>query len=134
MTREKKKQKGFTLIEVIVTIIISALVGLVVFVYLGTALTRSHEPIGQVRDLGEAMAVMEGFTSEYNRYLRSGGTVTWGEFKALLTGEGVTYENVATEQPFATLDPGFEILKVTVTRDSQKIFSLFTEFYIEASP
>jgi len=132
MTREQKKQKGFTLIEVIVTIIISALVGLVVFVYLGTALTRSHEPIGQVRDLGEAMAVMESITSEYNRYLRSGGAVTWEEFNTFLTGEGITSENVATQEPFATLVPGFEILKVTVTRDSQKVFSLFTEFYIEA--
>lgn len=126
MMREQKKQKGFTLIEVIVTIVIAALVGLVVFAYLGNTLTRSHEPIGLVQDLGEAMAVMEGFASEYNRYLRSEGSVSWTDFTDKLTAADEPIPNLRGTGSFSN---DIDVLKVTVTRNGQTVFALFSKFY-----
>ncbi|MBL7180143.1 MAG: prepilin-type N-terminal cleavage/methylation domain-containing protein [Desulfobacterales bacterium] len=40
-----RNQKGFTLLEIIVTLTVASVLGTVIFLYMNTSLTRSVEPI-----------------------------------------------------------------------------------------
>lgn len=60
-----QKGAGFTLIEVIITIVIAALLATMLYSYFGTAITGSATPVTR---LGAAMAgqsVMENITADY---------------------------------------------------------------------
>jgi prepilin-type N-terminal cleavage/methylation domain-containing protein len=61
-------QKAFTLIEVIITIVVAALMGVVIFTYMGNVLTRSSEPVEMVKDLGQAVEIVEEITAKYEEY------------------------------------------------------------------
>lgn len=129
MKKALRRQKGFTLIEVIVTIVLAALVGTVVFTYLGNILTRSHEPLGQVKDLAEAVAALEKFNAEYRKY--NNDEITWDEFVAFdpagFDGVGITKADVTATYAGVTMGVDFDIQEVTVTKNSQTIHQLFTE-------
>jgi len=56
---------GFTLIEVIITIIVGSIVGVVFFVYMGEQLTHSSDPINIARNEGVAEMWMERILSDY---------------------------------------------------------------------
>ncbi len=122
------KQKGFTLIEVIVTIIIAALAGMIIFTYLGNVLARSHEPIGDVRNLGESVEVMEEIAANYLEYLRV--NIPWsGEADAFidtLPTEGVTAVNRRGQTgDFSAVI--FDVLEITITRGNQTVSAIFPQ-------
>jgi len=56
---------GFTLIEVIVSIVVASIVGVVFLTYMGTQLTLSSDPINITRDEGVAEMWMERIMSDY---------------------------------------------------------------------
>lgn len=58
-------QAGFTLIEIIVAIVLSAIVGVVLFTYMGTQLIHSGDPIAIARSEGAAEQWMERIISDY---------------------------------------------------------------------
>jgi prepilin-type N-terminal cleavage/methylation domain-containing protein len=58
-------QAGFTLIEVIVSIVLAAIVGVIFLTYMGTQLTRSGDPVNVARDEGVAEMWMERIMSDY---------------------------------------------------------------------
>jgi len=109
MKKSLEKQKGFTLIEVIVTIILAALAGVVVFTYLGNALTSSHIPLQQVKGLAEAVEGMEGIIVEYQEYLKGGREpIAWTNFTSSMEeiNEGNLYDEAGGR---------FEIYKVIIS-------------------
>jgi prepilin-type N-terminal cleavage/methylation domain-containing protein len=58
-------QAGFTLIEIIVAIVVGAIVGVVLFTYMGTQLIHSGDPIVIARSEGEVEQWMERIISDY---------------------------------------------------------------------
>jgi prepilin-type N-terminal cleavage/methylation domain-containing protein len=58
-------QAGFTLIEVIVSIVVGAIVGVMLLTYMGTQLGQSGDPINMARAEGAAEMWMERITSDY---------------------------------------------------------------------
>jgi prepilin-type N-terminal cleavage/methylation domain-containing protein len=58
-------QAGFTLIEVIVSIVVGAIMGVILLSYLGTQLTQSGDPINIARSEGAAEMWMERIISDY---------------------------------------------------------------------
>jgi len=56
---------GFTLVEVIVTILMAAIMGAFFIQFMGTAMSRSTRAIEYVRDEASAEAVMEEIVAEY---------------------------------------------------------------------
>jgi prepilin-type N-terminal cleavage/methylation domain-containing protein len=58
-------QAGFTLIEVIVSIVLAAIVGVIFLTYMGTQLTHSGDPVNVARDEGVAEMWMERIMSDY---------------------------------------------------------------------
>jgi prepilin-type N-terminal cleavage/methylation domain-containing protein len=127
MKSDVRRQKGFTLIEVMITIIIVALAGLVVFTYLGNILTKSHIPLEHTRDLAESVEAMEEIVVEYSEYVKGGrDSSEWSNFISVISGEEeLTSGDLVVLRDDAGLD--FDIYKVTVTRNNQTITALFTE-------
>lgn len=124
MRRTFRSNKGFTLIEVIITIVVAALMGVMVFTYMGTTLTRSAEPLLMVRDLAESIEIMEQFTSDYSEYLKR--TIEWADFTATLTGTGVSAVNRQGQSGTDFENADFPVWEVTVTRNNQTISALFS--------
>jgi len=61
----KHGKKGFTLIEVIVTLLIAAILGTFLVTFMGTAVTKSGEPVARSKQLYELQQVMENIKSTY---------------------------------------------------------------------
>jgi prepilin-type N-terminal cleavage/methylation domain-containing protein len=61
----KKRENGFTLIEVIVTLTVAAILGAFLVSFMGTALTKSGEPVIRAKQLYELQQVMENIKSTY---------------------------------------------------------------------
>ena len=61
----ENKRSGFTLIEIIITLVIAAVVGTGLAQYLGTAFTTSAIPIQHLRQAFELQLVMENITDDY---------------------------------------------------------------------
>ncbi len=116
----KSRQQGFTLIEIILTIVLAALAGLAAFVFLGGVVTRSVDPVIMVQDLAASRQGMEAATVEYQSYLA--GNITWAAFKTALDDAEISYTTV-------TLNPGdtFEVIEATMTTGQQTISALFSE-------
>ncbi|MDZ4165915.1 MAG: type II secretion system protein [Smithellaceae bacterium] len=67
MIRQGRSNRGFTLIEVIVTLTIAAILGVVVYQYLGSSLARSTEPIFRLKKSFALRQVAENMTADYKR-------------------------------------------------------------------
>jgi prepilin-type N-terminal cleavage/methylation domain-containing protein len=116
-----QKKNGFTLIEVIITIVIASILGMVIFTYLGNVLTKGHEPIGQVRNFGQAVEGMERVVENYQEYLNGG---IWIDFTDFLDDENISYVNRRGQGSFSN---DFDVLEVTISEGDQTFATIFTE-------
>lgn len=61
----KQREKGFTLIEIIVTLTIAAILATFLVSFMGTAVTKSGEPVVRTKQLYELQQVMENIKATY---------------------------------------------------------------------
>jgi prepilin-type N-terminal cleavage/methylation domain-containing protein len=61
----KQRERGFTLVEVIVTLVVAAILGAFLVSFMGTALTKSGEPVVRAKQLYELQQVMENIKATY---------------------------------------------------------------------
>ena len=61
----RKGQKGFTLIEIIVAIVVGAIVTAIMYPYFGRALTGSSIPLARLRTTLNLQQVLENITADY---------------------------------------------------------------------
>jgi len=134
--RSHLTRRGFTLIEVIITIVIAAVLGSFVLSYLGTSLTQSGYAVSVVRNEGLAEACMERIISDYVKAMNSAGYAA-----ALATIKGQDYQALcampASSPPptmiYVDYNAGVEIpgttnrnLEVTVQVGDARLISLLT--------
>lgn len=95
------KSAGFTLVEVIITLVVAGIVGTMLVSVLGTSMTKSSDPIFRMQKSFALQSVMENFVTGYEKYYagdlpalrdaiagvtpapangNEGGTVTNGKF------------------------------------------------------
>jgi len=115
-----RSERGFTLLEVIITIVVAAILGSLLFTFMGTAITKSAVPVNQTRDLGTTMGNIETITAAYASYLPGG--MTWDAFKGVC---GTYYTIVPIGS--GLYSPKFQTIQVTITSGDQKLVSYFTE-------
>lgn len=64
-SKKRLNRKGFTLVEVIVTILAAAIMGAIFINYMGTAMSQSTRAIEHVRGEAEAEATIEWIVADY---------------------------------------------------------------------
>jgi prepilin-type N-terminal cleavage/methylation domain-containing protein len=84
-------QGGFTLLEVIVTIVIAAIMGVFFAQFVGTSVIHSTDPVYRLQNLSGATHVMEYMTADYKRL-----AATQTNFLAIFK-DYVAYGNLATK-------------------------------------
>ena len=134
-------QKGFTLIEVIVTIVVASILGVMFLQYMGTSMTGSVEPVIRVQSAFTIKQVMEKMTADYKKLMAL--TTPLATFKTHVQGGNneandpyfgpytVVYNNYITftENGVQVSESGDRILKVTIAdvNGEQRLTTLFTK-------
>ncbi len=83
MTGRKKINKaGFTLIEIIVTVVIVAILGAMIITFLSDSFIKSSDPVKRLQKTSDLNRIMANIMADYNRYpkWRSGTTYTVGDY------------------------------------------------------
>ena len=132
----ENKRSGFTLIEIIITLVIAAVVGTGLAQYLGTAFSTSAIPIQHLRQAFELQQVMENITADYendptNLYSSVEGEDTLQtRIGNLVHGNGIEdFVYIVDTNDFGPIeDEGQNVLKVTIVNESGggRITTLFT--------
>lgn len=118
---------GFTLIEVIITLTVGALLMAVIVPYLGTSVTKSSEPLSNLRNTLFIYRTMENMTADY-RSQQANSTLDLVALQSGFGGEGTDQNNSygdyhVVENRFILFDNGDQeasaggsqhVLKVTI--------------------
>lgn len=82
---------GFSLIEVIITIVVVAIVGTMLFTYFGTSITRSSDPIFRLKAATRLNAVLERISADYDHSISPDDSLT--SLKGAIGAEDTDQEN-----------------------------------------
>ena len=126
-------ERGFTLLEIIITFILAAFVGSMLVEYMGTSLTRGGEAVVMVQDGFSLNSVMEKITADYEDNYKNGsltdfqskiqnGTAYYGNY-TLVANECI-YFNASNTEDGVGCESG-NILKVTISVGNQSLTALF---------
>jgi prepilin-type N-terminal cleavage/methylation domain-containing protein len=137
-----RDQKGFTLVEVILTILVASILGLIFVQFMGTSMTGSVEPVIRVQNAFTIEQVMEKMTADYKK-LMAESTTQLPTFKTHVQGGNnevndpyfgphtVMYNNYITfnESGVEVSESGDSILKVTIAdvNGEQRLTALFAK-------
>ncbi len=127
--------RGFTLIEVIVTLVISSILGAMLVQFMGTNLTGSIKPVLRTQDTLALQQVMENIVIDYNKLMVTDSAPLatlrthietnsegYGSY-SIVTNTYVTYDNdTGTE-----MAGGTGILKVTISHGDFRLTALFAQ-------
>ena len=82
MCRTRVHQSGFTLIEIIITVVIVAILGAMILTFLSKSLVDSSEPVKRLRQTSDLNRIMANITADYNKYpkWRSSTSYTAGNY------------------------------------------------------
>ena len=146
--KRMKKNGGFTLIEVIVTLIVAAILGTMLVTFMGTTMTGSVQPVLRVQNANTAGWVMENIITDYNRLnsddignsttialstlktrVLAGSTAPsyYGAIYAIAYNDYVLLNSDGTTSPIADGTGDNRTLRVSITQGSQTLTTLFTK-------
>lgn len=137
-----ENEKGFTLLEIIITLTVAAIMGAMLVQFMGTSMIRSAKPIVMVQQGFSLNEVIEKMTADYKKllaqdntpiatfksYVESGnnpnstpyyGDYTWQTKYVSFDGSGNENQSPCTAN--------CKTLKVTITIADQNLTALFTE-------
>ena len=134
--------RGFSLLEIVVTLIVSAFLGTIFVTYLGTSLMKSAEPVVMIQEGYSLSQVMESITADYKKLLIIDETpLATLESYVLNRSESnpepcdPCYGTYTAETGYILFSGGNEvsdtdenrILKVNITNSDQSLVALFTK-------
>ncbi len=137
------KNQGFTLLEVVITLIVGSVLGAILVQFMGTSMKNSFEPVIMVENGFGVNEIMEKMNSDYKRLLLTSTVNPLADFKDDVdngmipppndpypyfgeytsTTEYIVFNISGDEVPDAT---ELRILKVIITHGNQSVTALFT--------
>jgi prepilin-type N-terminal cleavage/methylation domain-containing protein len=152
-SRAYRGQGGFTLLEIIVTIVIAAIMGVFFVQFVATNVIHSTDPVRQVQNLSGATHIMEYMTKDYKwlASTQSNFLATFKDYVAYGNGDSARYPgkpigypyygqydivyndyiifggSPLKEQPVTPFNPDYTTLKVSIRRGDQTVTALFTK-------
>jgi prepilin-type N-terminal cleavage/methylation domain-containing protein len=136
MNKVLNNKQGFTLLEVIITFIVAAILGTIFLQVMGTSMQQSYEPVSMVQDGFSVNEIMEKMNAHYRNRLLTSTSNPLADFKSdveLNTPNfGVyTYQTqyirFSGGNEVADASPDPRILKITITHGGQRLSALFTK-------
>ena len=132
--------KGFTLLEVIITLVVAAILGTILIQFMGTSLKRSTEPVVMVQEGFSLSEVLEKMTAHY-KYLLATDSNPLAHFKEDIENGNMTqntpyFGDYSIQAAYITFSGGNEttdtasenkILKVIIDNGDQSLAALFTK-------
>ena len=138
----KSDQKGFTLVEVIVTVIATAILGVIFINFMGTAMSKSTRAVELVQGEASAEATLERIIADYVFKMNQNNDTALGLIKADIDNRNVYGDNVAAA--YIIFDSGGieaadteglnRTLKVTVAAAGNDLVTLLTRSRNANSP
>jgi len=132
--------RGFTLLEIIITFILAAVVGSMLVEFMGTSLTRGGEAVVMVQDGFSLNSVMEKITADYEDEYKN-GSYDFSTFKSNIEGGNLSnqspyYGNYTAVTGYVSFPDGGgtetadtsgnnNLLKVTITYNNQSLTAIF---------
>ena len=136
------KNQGFTLLEVVITLIVGSILGAILVQFMGTSMKNSFEPVIMVQNGNGVYEIMERLNSDYKMRLMTSTGDPLHDFKGDVEGGSNIantpyYFGVYTfVTKYITFTGGAEdaiedatqlrVLKVTITHGGQSLTALFT--------
>ena len=137
------RARGFTLLEVIVTLVVAAILGTMLVTFMETGITESAKTLARVKNTYDLGKVIENITADYKKMLATDATPL-ATFKTNVGATGSTQNNAygsyqVNYNDYKTFtcsgsscpesNGGSSILKVTITdpSNSQTITALFAQ-------
>lgn len=150
--KKTENEKGFTLIEVIVSLIVAAILGTILAVFMGARVTASANPVILARNGNYLNSIMENMGSDYKYQMSTAAKSSLtpatglGNFITNVGAEGSTKSNYSPDtanqytvvenhrisfsatSPYTEVaDSSGKILKVTIRYNNLSATTLFTE-------
>ncbi len=133
-----KTSAGFTMIEIILLIILSALFGTLLFQFTGTSVTRSGEEVVLVQEGCELTGIMEQMTADYDELIKADPEgFSLDDFKTNIDNNTPGYGTYTSTTAYIKFDSSNDeisdqsddknLLKVTITKGSQSLTALFSK-------
>ena len=127
--------RGLTLLEIVITLTVAAILGTIVFMFMSASLTHSTEPITLIQKAYSLDQIVEQITADYKTLLETDGDPL-GTLDGRIAGNN--YGQYSSSTGFIAFDgnnnevspdPSGEnrILKVGITANNQTITVLFTK-------
>jgi prepilin-type N-terminal cleavage/methylation domain-containing protein len=140
-SRSNFKNQGFTLLEVVITLIVGSILGAILVQFMGTSMKNSFEPVIMVQDGNGVNEIMERMNADYKMRLLTSTVDPLYDFKSDVENGDVLgnvpyFGDYAWTTKYITFTNGAEdaiedatelrILKVTITHGGQSLTALFT--------
>ncbi len=135
-----ENQTGFTLIEVLITLIVASILGAILIQLMGTNITRSGKALVMAQDRASLISVMEKITAHYKLTAETAAPLAnlrTDVKNGNQQGNDPYFGEYTWETKYIAFDPGTNreksegegdtILKITITKDEQTIVALFTK-------
>ena len=71
---KKMTTNGFTLLEVIITLLVASILGTTIYTFLGTSVTKSGIPVNLIKEDFEFVSVLEKITNDYRQKIETAKT------------------------------------------------------------
>ena len=135
------KNHGFTLLEVVITLIVGSILGAILVQFMGTSMKNSFAPVIMVQDGNGVHEIMEKMNSDYKMRLMTSTDNPLEDFKTDVENGNVIgnipfFGNYAWVTKYITFTGGAEnaiedatelrVLKVEITHGGQSLTALFT--------
>jgi prepilin-type N-terminal cleavage/methylation domain-containing protein len=134
------QQNGFTLVEIIITLLAAGILGTIFINLMGTALSASWNSVEMVRDEAEGVRIMEQIIADYVLEINTNPAGALAKLK--LDGDGGVYGPKVSMQ-YVTFDsagnivgpvaPG-DTLLVTVQVSAKNIINILTNSRVATDP
>ncbi|KUG21669.1 hypothetical protein ASZ90_008565 [hydrocarbon metagenome] len=116
---KKKNNRGFTLLEVIVSLVVAAILGAMLVQFMGTGLMKSYNPVILAQNGTYLNTIMEKMTADYKYWMSDGAlkgyspSTTYSYFNNRV---GSASESEAKTTPYSDADhPYYVVANHTIT-------------------
>ena len=133
--------KGFTLLEIVVTLMVASILGAFLIQFMSTNISRSSESVVRAMQGLSLVGVMEAMTADYKRLTVEDSTPL-ATFRSRVEAAGgqdppTRYGIYTAETRLISFDGSLEqsdectsdchVLRVTISREGQTVTAIFTE-------